>query len=98
LYTEWPWATVWSSRSPIESIDDPRLFAQFFRKPESWKAWRCFLAVLFGIPLDQNQRRLFKQCTACAQPLQDGYREAWLCIGRRGGKSFLACSPVCPKS
>jgi hypothetical protein len=45
----------------IESIDDPQLFAPFFRKREGWKAWRTFLAALFGIPLDGNQHRVFKQ-------------------------------------
>ena len=34
----------------IAACDDPALFGRAFRKPETWQAWRAFLAALFGLP------------------------------------------------
>ena len=43
---------------------------------------------LFGLPLDNEQLELFRQCTGRTEPLSTGHNEAWLVCGRRGGKSF----------
>ena len=32
----------------LSVIDDDNLFKPWFKNPESWQAWRAFLAVLFG--------------------------------------------------
>jgi len=72
----------------VRCLNDPKVFARYFRA-ESWTAWRVFLAALFGLPLGCDQQLLFKQFTgrdtAPTSPLQ----EAWLVVGRRGGKSFI---------
>ena len=34
----------------IEALDDNGLFAPHFRG-DTWRAWRAFLAALFGLPL-----------------------------------------------
>jgi hypothetical protein len=44
--------------------------------------------VLFGFPLDEQQRELFRQCTGREHINSEGHHEAWMVIGRRGGKSF----------
>src|SRR5262249_11323025 len=41
-----------------------------------------------GFPLDEQQRELFRQCTGREHGNSEGYQEAWMVIGRRGGKSF----------
>ena len=48
-----------------------------------------FLRTLFGLSLTDDERQLFTQCTQRPLPRPDGYAEAWLCVGRRGGKSFV---------
>src|SRR5262249_28763843 len=72
----------------VQALNDNKVFGRFF-KAESWNAWRVFLAVLFGLPLGYDQLQLYTQCpgrsTAPTQPLN----EAWLVVGRRGGKSFV---------
>src|SRR6516165_9580730 len=73
----------------LDAMDDENLFACHFANAESWAAWRVFLAVLFGLPLDANQRELAKQCTVREHISSNGHKEAWLVIGRRGGKSFI---------
>ena len=73
----------------LDAIDDPQLFGRHFRNAESWAPWRAFLAALFGLPLKDEQRQLFQQCTGRERPPEGGSNEAWLVCGRRGGKSFI---------
>ena len=72
----------------LDAMDDENLFAPHFDNAESWVAWRAFLAVLFGYPLDEQQRELFRRCTGREHINSEGHHEAWMVIGRRGGKSF----------
>jgi hypothetical protein len=73
----------------LDAMDDEHLFAPHFANAESWAAWRAFLAVLFGLPREESQRELAKRCTGREHISSDGHEEAWLVIGRRGGKSFI---------
>jgi hypothetical protein len=47
----------------LDAMADDNLFARFFRNGESWAAWHTFLAVLFGLPLTQQQCALARECT-----------------------------------
>jgi hypothetical protein len=79
-----------SDYSILRAMDDPRVWRDWFNKDKaSWRAWRGFLAVLFGLDLSDADLQLFRGCTGRQEPLLDGYQEIWLCIGRRGGKSFV---------
>src|SRR5262249_38975228 len=79
----------------LDAMDDENLFAPHFDNAESWGAWRAFLAVLFGLALDESQRELFRQCTGREHINSEGYHEAWMVIARRGGRAFpLAIHPV----
>jgi hypothetical protein len=83
----------------IDACTDEALFAGWFRDLATWRAWFAFLRTLFGLPMSDDERGLFKQCTGRADPPAGGVKEAWLVVGRRGGKSlilaltavFLAC-------
>lgn len=72
-----------------DAIRDPHLFAPWFKDPSSWAAWVAFLAALFGLPLDDAQLAIYQACTGRQEPPTETAREAWLVIGRRGGKSFV---------
>lgn len=84
--------------SILEACDDPNLFGPWFRDPETWRAWRAFLAALFGLPMGEEALALYRRCTGRQGP-PAGFLEAVLIVGRRGGKSivlalvavFLAC-------
>ena len=69
------------------ALDDPRIFAPFF-KGSSWTAWRSFFAALFGLPMTVEQLAIYQKHTGRATPPTQPSSEAWLVIGRRGGKSF----------
>ncbi len=72
----------------LEAMDDPEIWARWFRDPAEWAPWRVFLAALFGLPLSEDDLAFYRQCTGRSAP-PTGTTEAWLVVGRRGGKSFI---------
>jgi hypothetical protein len=68
-----------------QAIDDPKVFGRFFRGP-TWAPWRAFFAALFGIPMTEEQLATYWKHTGRHDPPAAASNEAWLCIGRRGGK------------
>jgi len=76
--------------SILDAMADPALFAPWFAPESSWQAWRAFLAAPFGLPLSEAGAALYRAHTG-RQTLPDApAREAWLVVGRRGGKSRVA--------
>ena len=71
----------------LEATADHNLFAPWFRKRETWSAWFAFLAALFGQPMTDEQLAIYSKCTGREVPPFAVATEAWLIIGRRGGKS-----------
>jgi hypothetical protein len=67
---------------------DPEVFAPHFGDQTNWAGWRTFLAALFGLAMDREMLRIFLECTGRPTRLRKPISEAWLVIGRRGGKSF----------
>lgn len=69
---------------------------------EDWTAWRAFVATLFGQKLTAKELPFYQKCTGLtAEPTATPKREAWVPVGRRGGKSrvlallaaYLATAP-----
>lgn len=52
-----------------------------------WLAWRSFVKTLFAEEQTAEELAVFRQCTGLDDPPQATQREAWLPVGRRGGKS-----------
>lgn len=73
----------------LDAADDPHLFARWFRDRDTWAAWRAFLAALFGLPMDDGMLDTYRGCTGRSEAPGAPFTEAWLVIGRRGGKSFI---------
>lgn len=73
----------------IQACADPKLFGPWFKNRESWAAWFVFLRALFGLPMDAQELSIFHQLTGRTKPPAGQAPEAWLVIGRRGGKSFI---------
>lgn len=75
--------------SLLQAMDDPNLFAPWFKDRASWTAWRAFIAALFGYPMTEEEFAIYRECTGRDERPEPGaVREAWLICGRRGGKSF----------
>ena len=73
----------------LEAIDDPRLFQPWLKDRETWRAWLAFIAALFAHKLDEDAATIYRDCTGRTEAPAEPFREAWLVIGRRGGKSFV---------
>jgi hypothetical protein len=77
----------------VQAMSDPKLFRPWFRKPETWEAWRAFLALLFHLPMDDAQATIARSCTGLEALPEQPFTEAWLVVGRRGGKSLILGAP-----
>ena len=64
------------------------MFAPFFRGA-TWDTWFVFLAVLFGLPLTSEQLAVYQRFTGRTALPAHPFAEAWLCCGRRSGKSYI---------
>jgi hypothetical protein len=83
----------------IEAIKNPKLFGSLFNSLDSWLAWIVWLKAVFGLAMDSAELELYRKCTGRTEPPNDGVKEAYAIVGRRGGKSrivafaaaFIAC-------
>jgi hypothetical protein len=73
----------------LQAISDPQVFGPAFADKRSWAAWRAFLAALFALPMDDDQLANYRECTGRNEPPSQPVKEAWLPIGRKGGKSRI---------
>jgi hypothetical protein len=74
--------------SILDAIEHPKLFLPWFKDRESWAAWRAFLCALFALPMSESELETYRQCTGRTDPPTAQAREAWMIVGRRGGKSL----------
>jgi hypothetical protein len=72
----------------LQAMRDPNLFSPWFKEPQTWSAWRSFLCALFALKMTSDQVETFQRCTGRSSPPTKPASEAWLCCGRRSGKSF----------
>src|SRR5438552_7254065 len=74
----------------LDALNDPHLLGAAFPHTESWVAWRVFLSACFGLRMTDEQAALYRQHTGRQTLPTSPAREAWLVVGRRGGKSRIA--------
>jgi len=72
----------------IDLIEDPKVFGPWFKRGD-WSAWLVFLRSLFALQMTKAEAKIFRQCTGRKTQPNLPAHEAWLIIGRRGGKSFI---------
>jgi len=73
--------------SIITAAADPKLL-----RPRNWHhfaVWEIVLRAMFGLPMDSASLPTFQKLTGRTRPPAKQVREAWLVVGRRGGKSFI---------
>lgn len=75
------------TRSILDIMDE--VFAEHFAEP-TWAVWRVFLAALYGLPFSEVERHIFTDCTGRNAVPTAPAHEAWMIVGRRGGKSRIA--------
>src|SRR5437016_5769258 len=77
-----------SNLTILDAVAHPKIFRPWFKDEASWTAWRAFLAALYGLPMSDAELETFRSCTGRTTAPTTQAREAWLAIGRRGGKSL----------
>ncbi len=75
--------------SILDAVRDPHLFAPMFRDPATWRSWFVFLKALFALDMGADELKTYQRFTARETAPATPAREAWLVVGRRGGKSFV---------
>src|SRR3954470_6629076 len=55
----------------------------------SWDAWRAILRAIFGLPMPAADLAIYRRLTGRTAAPTQPFREVWLIIGRRGGKSII---------
>ena len=73
----------------LDAMTDAALFAPWFTGP-TWAAWASFLAALFALPMDAAGVEVYRRHTGRTTIPTTPAREAWVVVGRRGGKSRIA--------
>lgn len=73
----------------LEAMADPVLFRPWFKPWKSWAAWRAFLAALFALPMTADELAIYQAHTGRTSPPAAPFRECWVPVGRRGGKSRI---------
>lgn len=76
-------------RNILDLCRDPAVFGPWFKDARTWGAWMAFLATLFALPHVEAEQAIFQRCTGRERAPQEPVTEAWLVVGRRGGKSFI---------
>lgn len=72
----------------LDALADDNLFRPWFRGRDTFAAWFAFIAALFALPMTDEQAALYKLHTGRSELPDEPANEAWLIVGRRGGKSF----------
>jgi len=74
----------------IQAMQRPEFFGGLFKDLDTWTAWQAFLKALFGLEMNGEELEYFQKCTQLEKPSDEKIREAWVLVGRRGGKSAIA--------
>ena len=74
----------------LDAMGDPALFRPQFDPLTSWETWTIVLKALFALPMTPEEAAIYTRHTGRVTPPVVPAREAWLVIGRRGGKSRIA--------
>lgn len=72
----------------VRALHDPKVFAEHF-KGDTWTVWIVFLCALFALPMTDEQLAIYQKYTGRITSPITPFLEAWLCCGRRSGKSFM---------
>lgn len=80
----------------LEVMEARDLFYPWFKRRllgfggDSWEAWKVFLAVAFGLPLNDKQLAIFRKYTGRTTKPVGSFDELWAIAGRGAGKSVIA--------
>lgn len=80
----------------VDGIRSRKVFGALpvFKDLSSWATWLVCLKTLFGLPMTPPEVEVYRKHTGRTNPPTKPFREIYLVIGRRGGKSFVSALVV----
>lgn len=69
---------------------DKNIFGSLFGDLKTWEAWIALGKSIFGLAMDKEDLKFYRKHTGRKKPPGAPFKEAFLIIGRRGGKSFMS--------
>lgn len=74
----------------IEAFEDKEIFGRLIKKQITWSAWKAALKAIFALPMTAEELEIYHKFTGRKRPPSQPFKEIFLGIGRRGGKSFIS--------
>ncbi len=74
------------------ALIDQRLLGAALGNAATWSTWLTVLRAAFGLPLDDEELKVFAAVAGGRAPPRSRVRELWAVVGRRGGKSRVAAA------
>ena len=74
----------------IQAFEDKKIFGSLFKDQETWANWKVCLKAIFALPMSEEELRVYRKFTGRKKSPAFPFKEAYLVIGRRGGKSFIS--------
>ena len=74
----------------IQAIEDQKIFGSLFKDQSTWASWKAALKAIFGLPLSNGELKIFRKFTGRKKQPENPFKETFLIVGRRGGKSFIS--------
>lgn len=74
----------------IQGIHDRKIFRSLFKDLSTWDAWLVCLKAIFALEMTEDELKIFSKFTGRKQPPSMPFKEVFLIVGRRGGKSFMS--------
>lgn len=76
----------------VEALKDHQALGAALGTPETFPTWFTALNAAWGLPLDEEQQKIFANIAGGRAPPTHRVREFWCMIGRRGAKSQMAAA------
>ena len=76
----------------IQAIHEERIFKPLvnFENLETWENWFICLKALFALPMTHEEYEIYRKFTARTDRPSKQFKQGFLIVGRRGGKSFIS--------
>jgi len=74
----------------IKAIKSKRVFGPLFKDLKTWANWMVCLKAIFALPMTADELEAYRKFTGRKAAPAEPFKEVFLAVGRRGGKSFLS--------
>jgi hypothetical protein len=74
----------------IQAFKDSKIFGSLIKDQSTFTSWKVALKTIFGLPMNEEELKIYRKHTERKKHPRNPFKEIFLIIGRRGGKSFIS--------